>query len=418
MSLVRNARTKNWEADIRSDGLGRLHVSLRTKRKNEADDRHSAVKAMFLEGNHELIAALRAGKVKIEAVTRVHQAKLPFDSLLAVGRWGSLSGMADKYIAWMEQQTDKAEATRTAARQLLNQAITYFGADRALDTISHDDIEAYKTHLLERGVKPWTAGLHLTRLNALYTWARRQEERKAGHENRTPKPLRTPIDREIIPPRSAAKDRFLDRVEAQRLLASTPEKLLFPVAAGLLAGLRIGEVLSLRPPPQDFNLEVASGLVLVQEKEGWRPKSKKRRQIPIALELRPILDRHTEKYASTSWMLPSHTPKGRLRDDDKHWDRSILERHFKTIVEDAGLVYGQGKPGGVTFHTLRHTFASWLVMAGVDLYTVSKLLGHSTIALVEKTYGHLAPDHMRLAMGKLDASYRLELDTLNEGEGE
>ena len=48
----------------------------------------------------------------------------------------------------------------------------------------------------------------------------------------------------------------------------------------------------------------------------------------------------------------------------------------------------------VTFHTLRHTFASWYMMNGGDLYRLQKYLGHSTIKLTER-YAHLSPDHLR-----------------------
>jgi integrase len=70
------------------------------------------------------------------------------------------------------------------------------------------------------------------------------------------------------------------------------------------------------------------------------------------------------------------------------------------------MVSGQKDPLGVTFHTLRHTFASWLVMAGVDLKTVATLLGHSTTHQVERTYGHLSPDHKRRAVEQLGAWLR------------
>ncbi|UCF39304.1 MAG: tyrosine-type recombinase/integrase, partial [Acidobacteriota bacterium] len=59
----------------------------------------------------------------------------------------------------------------------------------------------------------------------------------------------------------------------------------------------------------------------------------------------------------------------------------------------------------VTFHTLRHTYASHLVMAGVDLYTVSELFCHSSIE-VTKRYAHLSPDHKSRATAKLEAYLR------------
>ena len=52
----------------------------------------------------------------------------------------------------------------------------------------------------------------------------------------------------------------------------------------------------------------------------------------------------------------------------------------------------QARIRGVTWHTLRHTFASRLVMAGVDLKTVQERMGHKTIAMTAR-YAHLAPTH-------------------------
>lgn len=55
---------------------------------------------------------------------------------------------------------------------------------------------------------------------------------------------------------------------------------------------------------------------------------------------------------------------------------------------------------GVTWHTLRHTFASRLVMAGVDLKTVQELMGHKTIAMTAR-YAHLSPAHKLSALERL-----------------
>jgi integrase len=56
-----------------------------------------------------------------------------------------------------------------------------------------------------------------------------------------------------------------------------------------------------------------------------------------------------------------------------------------------------------TWHCLRHTFASRLVMAGVDIRTVAELLGHKTLAMTMR-YAHLAPDHQLAAVQKLEAT--------------
>jgi site-specific recombinase XerD len=65
-----------------------------------------------------------------------------------------------------------------------------------------------------------------------------------------------------------------------------------------------------------------------------------------------------------------------------------------------GAACDEAKIEGVTWHTLRHTFASRLVMAGVDLKTVQELMGHKTIAMTAR-YAHLSPEHKLSALERL-----------------
>jgi integrase len=66
---------------------------------------------------------------------------------------------------------------------------------------------------------------------------------------------------------------------------------------------------------------------------------------------------------------------------------------FSTALEEAEIQE-------YTWHCNRHTFASRLVMAGVDLRTVAELLGHRTLQMVMR-YSHLAPEHQALALDRL-----------------
>jgi integrase len=81
-------------------------------------------------------------------------------------------------------------------------------------------------------------------------------------------------------------------------------------------------------------------------------------------------------------------------------------RWFEPAVKIAGL-------GAFSWHCLRHTFASRLVMAGVDIRTVQELMGHKTIAMTVR-YSHLAPKHTLAAVERLDALAGESTDTTTD----
>jgi site-specific recombinase XerD len=81
-------------------------------------------------------------------------------------------------------------------------------------------------------------------------------------------------------------------------------------------------------------------------------------------------------------------------------------RWFELVLKDA-------KVANFSWHCLRHTFASRLVMAGVDLRTVQELLGHKVIAMTVR-YAHLAPKHTLAAVERLDKPTEVFTDTTTD----
>jgi site-specific recombinase XerD len=81
-------------------------------------------------------------------------------------------------------------------------------------------------------------------------------------------------------------------------------------------------------------------------------------------------------------------------------------RWFELVLKDA-------KVANFSWHCLRHTFASRLVMAGVDLRTVQELLGHKVIAMTVR-YAHLAPKHTLAAVEQLDKATEVFTDTTTD----
>ncbi|MCK4573061.1 MAG: site-specific integrase [candidate division Zixibacteria bacterium] len=177
--------------------------------------------------------------------------------------------------------------------------------------------------------------------------------------------------------------RFLSKEECQRLLDACPEQL-YPVYFTFLnTGMRKAELENLEWSDIDFKRRK----IKIRRKEDWQPKTGER-EIPISDSLLDLLQSLKDKNTRTvnSDYVFCHKDGGKLRTKLREKLISIAK---KAEIEDLTRV-----------HTLRHTFASHLVMSGVDLPTVKKLMGHSDIQTT-MIYAHLAPDHLADAVNKL-----------------
>ena len=175
------------------------------------------------------------------------------------------------------------------------------------------------------------------------------------------------------------KNRFLSPDEADKLIKAlktrSPQVAQMAILA-LYGGLRFGEICGLTWSNIDFE----NGIILLLDTKG--------EDHPIFIT-EPILEALKE--------IPSGKPneflfKGRNGEPVRWLSKSFI-RTVDALGYNDGISDDREK---LTFHTLRHTYASWAVMDGVPLYTVSKAIGHTTTVMTRR-YSHLAPESQRKA---------------------
>ncbi|MGK7344286.1 MAG: tyrosine-type recombinase/integrase [Candidatus Nitrospinota bacterium M3_3B_026] len=181
-------------------------------------------------------------------------------------------------------------------------------------------------------------------------------------------------------------DRWLSFDEEKRLLAVCPERLRDIIVFALNTGMRQAEILDLRWPYVDLKRRTA---VIMKSKNG------ERRSVPLNKNaLGAVMSRRRFKGFMDGFIFCCGAG-GRL-------DRTNLQRDFKKAVRKAGVEKFR-------FHDLRHTFATRLVRAGVDLYSVAKLLGHKDIRMTQR-YAHHCIESLRPGVEILDGLDRPERD--------
>ena len=251
-------------------------------------------------------------------------------------------------------------------------------ADKPLTSITTIDVENLVLRpMIEAGLSSSRIRHALVLISVV--WKMAAEKGFVSGEN--------PISRVKKPKRDEQRDRFLNKTEAADLLAALKELSIDSHDVALLSvfsGLRIGECLALTWADIDLD----EGIIFVKDTKNGR-----NRHAYITSEIGEMLTRRNQGRAKQYRVFDY----GRLARPDH-----VVRSDFALARRDLGLNNGVvDSRQRVVFHTLRHTFASWLVQIGTPLYTVSKLMGHSSLKMTER-YAHLAPDTQRAAAMDLE----------------
>ena len=276
----------------------------------------------------------------------------------------TLTAFHNTYIKFSENiHTAKTvKSNRTALREFER----FLVADPAIHTITPADCERF---LAEKtaAASAWSARKYHIALRAMF-------ERAKVWGNVLENPwtrVKRPKPAEVLPA-------FFTREEFKRVQEAIPDRDFRElVTVAVFTGLRLGELIAMS---WDW-LDTARRTITVKNTDGFKTKSKRSRVVPLCDDAMTALLSRRER-ASSELVFDT---KGKAFTEDR---ASYL---FRKALRASKI---QGK---LHFHSLRHTFASWLVQGGVSLFQVAKLLGHSSTAVTE-IYAHLVPSEMHSAV--------------------
>ncbi len=169
--------------------------------------------------------------------------------------------------------------------------------------------------------------------------------------------------------------------EVGRLLAVVPElRERAAMEIAYAAGLRLGEVLHLKLS------DIDSEQMVLHVNQG---KGKKDRNVMLSPALLETLRAYWRQARPQVWLFPGKGGKRPLTE-------TVIQRAFMQAKREARI------SKAVSFHSLRHSFATQLLESGVNVRTIQALLGHRSIGTTQ-LYTHVAGDYLRVTRSPLDA---------------
>ena len=240
--------------------------------------------------------------------------------------------------------------------------------------VSREMVEGAMASMLSQGRSPSTVSKRLVALRMALT-----DALERGVVVRDP-------TRGIKRPRKGVEPKnFLPASERSRLLgavSSSPSRLSIAIRLALLCGLRRGEICGLQVwDVEPSRLWVRRAIGEANHEEYVKAtKADRMRDVPLPASLS----------SSLLSVASSHGPRDfLLGDGPSFWSPAKLTRQWSALADGLGLVGVLGRRP--TFHDLRHTYATVAISAGVDVKTVSSVLGHADASMTLNVYAVADP---------------------------
>ena len=264
-------------------------------------------------------------------------------------------------------QAEHSKKTYRVEKQILEE-FTKFSKAEYLHQITADKIETFKVKRAKE-VKKSTVNRALTTVKAFLNRAVQM-----NYLEKNPAQFVKKLKEEQL------QIKHLSDEEVKKLLEVCSPRVKQIVTLFLLTGMRLGELAHLRWKDVDFR----HNLIHIQNQPDWTTKSYKPRVLPIHPTARQILE-SLPRNKSQEYIFATESGK-------------TIESYIRAEI----LRYAKKAGVNANVKMFRSTFASNLVMSGVDIYAVSKLLGHHDVKITEKHYAHLTPNFLSASLARLN----------------
>jgi integrase len=279
-----------------------------------------------------------------------------------------------RYDAWLDTGKKHVYDDRNRYKNHLKPKF----ASKFLSQITPHDLEKFKDSLLKKGLAPQTTKHILVLIRQIYNkmikWGLWDGQ--------------NPIKGVKLPKINNRRVRFLTHQEADELLGAVRKRSQQVWEYSLLSlhtGMRADECFSLLWGHVDFD----QGLIHVADPKGGPP-----RDVYMTEKVREMLQSKEESGKADLVFRATHG--GKIPEVSKTVLRTVNDLKLNEGITD--------RRQKVSFHTLRHTFASWLAIQGTPILEIKELLGHATLAMTER-YAHLIPDQKRVSIARMEKAF-------------
>lgn len=271
-------------------------------------------------------------------------------------------------------QAHKSKGARVAEYSLWSKWLKPVIANTPIGILKASNLEVVKATMLQAKKSPATIKYAMALVSQIWTMAVRDEITNGICPTRSVS----------LPKKDNRRQRFLTKEETVILLDILKNRSIISHDMAIFAldcGLRFGEIASLTWKDIDFE----KGQVLIRD-----PKARSNRYAFMTRRIRVVLE-----------SINSPNIIGLVFKDRNGNRIERISNVFRKVANELFNIGVDDERQRVCFHTLRHTFASWLVSGGVSLYEVKELMGHADFEMTQR-YSHLSPEGLRAAVKILE----------------